>query len=707
MSDIEYFTPFNDTSLTSTPSSQRRTSNFFPSGTSSSNTFIPENEILFASTITNTTNNHRNNITSPVVSTVSHPRPSNVNPNQSINSNSVTPTFNASKFFNSNNATTNSLDPTTPFTSSSTSLSTTPTANNNIQLNIHNSRPSSSSMPLFGGIDVGNDLSNDISNLSIMSSPPLPTTNFNGSQYPHHSHNQNQSQNLSHQSHHPMGFQPSGSIISPSYPNPPRSASTSALGPGLSSMNTSTAAAPPNPHSHSSNNSSSGTPLTMNQWSIWNEATPLSTKSVPTGFFESSSTPKLSTLEEFIDGELMFPNVVLEDDQDEAIKYPNDLLFSPFLGQPSGQDQFQPPHQYNNGQFRSNDQAGPLPQQQFYTDFQYQSNPGQLSRTNRTNSVSSSGTIKARRENIYVNKINIPTFIPSGFPAPPMDDIDTSPTNNRAIPIQMTQSDRNLEDMRQFLVDPKNSIGPDILLDNSDKVLQSKLDSISKREKEIFSQQEKSKQDIENPEPLIQSPQAIKSSVATKSRSSETIKLNLPKDHYSQYQGVAINDKLFVNDVLQAKISNKYSEDYVSTFYKRNSHGYMFIKEPTTTLKVNTTGNKSWVQLKIKLPPHNEQIDASTPLSKKLKVDIKQLPLWRPINLNASSGDNGNSSSNSYSTYGSSSKKLKNNGLNGNNKKSDYSNGNGNGNGNAGGNGNSRKPKNLNVSKRFGKRNSE
>lgn len=68
------------------------------------------------------------------------------------------------------------------------------------------------------------------------------------------------------------------------------------------------------------------------------------------------------------------------------------------------------------------------------------------------------------------------------------------------------------------------------------------------------------------------------------------------------------------------------NEDYCSTFYKRNSLGYMFIREPSNTLKVNNSGPRSWVQLKIKFP---EAVSA-----KKLKVDIKQLPFWKPINVN-------------------------------------------------------------------------
>ena len=51
--------------------------------------------------------------------------------------------------------------------------------------------------------------------------------------------------------------------------------------------------------------------------------------------------------------------------------------------------------------------------------------------------------------------------------------------------------------------------------------------------------------------------------------------------------------------MLNHDLTNRYSEGYSTTFYKRNKHGYMFIREATNTLHVH---QNSWVQLKIKLP---------------------------------------------------------------------------------------------------------
>lgn len=68
-----------------------------------------------------------------------------------------------------------------------------------------------------------------------------------------------------------------------------------------------------------------------------------------------------------------------------------------------------------------------------------------------------------------------------------------------------------------------------------------------------------------------------------------------------------------------------HAEDFCSTFYKRNNHGYMFIREGSNSPKVNSSGPKSWVTINVKL------FDAD---QKKLKVDVKRLPVWRPINLN-------------------------------------------------------------------------
>lgn len=68
-----------------------------------------------------------------------------------------------------------------------------------------------------------------------------------------------------------------------------------------------------------------------------------------------------------------------------------------------------------------------------------------------------------------------------------------------------------------------------------------------------------------------------------------------------------------------------YPEDYCSTFYKRNKHGYMFIREASSSLKVNSSGPKSWVTIKLRLGKED---------TKKLKVNVRNLPEWKPINLN-------------------------------------------------------------------------
>lgn len=77
--------------------------------------------------------------------------------------------------------------------------------------------------------------------------------------------------------------------------------------------------------------------------------------------------------------------------------------------------------------------------------------------------------------------------------------------------------------------------------------------------------------------------------------------------------------------VLDSCSLKDYPEDFCSTFYKRNTHGYMFIRELSNSLKVNASGPKSWVTLKIKLGEQEQQ---------KMKVDVKRLPVWKPINLN-------------------------------------------------------------------------
>lgn len=69
-------------------------------------------------------------------------------------------------------------------------------------------------------------------------------------------------------------------------------------------------------------------------------------------------------------------------------------------------------------------------------------------------------------------------------------------------------------------------------------------------------------------------------------------------------------------------------ENYCSTFYRRNRHGYMFIRETSNALKVNSNGPKSWVTLRVRMGRE----------AHKVKVDVRRLPVWKPINLNPPAG---------------------------------------------------------------------
>ena len=57
--------------------------------------------------------------------------------------------------------------------------------------------------------------------------------------------------------------------------------------------------------------------------------------------------------------------------------------------------------------------------------------------------------------------------------------------------------------------------------------------------------------------------------------------------------------------MLNHDLTNRYSEGYSTTFYKRNKHGYMFIREATNTLHVH---QNSWVQLKLNFLQHHQQL---------------------------------------------------------------------------------------------------
>lgn len=113
------------------------------------------------------------------------------------------------------------------------------------------------------------------------------------------------------------------------------------------------------------------------------------------------------------------------------------------------------------------------------------------------------------------------------------------------------------------------------------------------------------------------------------SKKNISIKINLPRDYKCKEK---LASPVNLNRILLDQICStavKYQEDYCSTFYKRNKHKYMFVKESSNSLKVNNSGGKSWVTVKLNLNPDQAS-------KKKLKVDIKNLPVWKPINLNQS-----------------------------------------------------------------------
>lgn len=112
------------------------------------------------------------------------------------------------------------------------------------------------------------------------------------------------------------------------------------------------------------------------------------------------------------------------------------------------------------------------------------------------------------------------------------------------------------------------------------------------------------------------------------------IRLNLraPSRSFSQLE--APNS----NHAILASLSDHTNVDknFCSTFYKRNDQGYMFIKESSSSgnsLKVNGSSLKSWVVLKVKLG-HSGGPDSS----RKVKVDTKYMPIWRPATGGGSGG---------------------------------------------------------------------
>lgn len=98
-------------------------------------------------------------------------------------------------------------------------------------------------------------------------------------------------------------------------------------------------------------------------------------------------------------------------------------------------------------------------------------------------------------------------------------------------------------------------------------------------------------------------------------------------------------NKVFTQYLLaQDNTKQIYQEDYCSTFYKRNHNGYMFVKEPANSIKINSNGigTKSWVQIKLNLPSKVNNVNKSSG-SRKIKIDIRQLPYWKPPSNKSSS----------------------------------------------------------------------
>ncbi|ODV77093.1 uncharacterized protein CANTADRAFT_27477 [Suhomyces tanzawaensis NRRL Y-17324] len=240
-------------------------------------------------------------------------------------------------------------------------------------------------------------------------------------------------------------------------------------------------------------------------------------------------------------------------------------------------------------------------------------------------------TLSKNKRNIFLSAVNNPSFVPSAKlkPAPPMKE--------------RTGPDLGLERTREFINTHKRrgdvTPSPNAKLAHKIQVsTHSKLKQIEKPKLWMSEQRSLLQKTYHEEKPL----------------DSTKIKVRLPRAHSvpdprtelsvtgATKKTVHTRSDDFTRDVLSSRtFSSKYAEDYCSTFYKRNSHGYMFIREPTNSLKVNSSGGKSWVELKIKLPsdglPHQtDQHQQAALLLRKLRVDIKKLPIWKPINLNGS-----------------------------------------------------------------------
>lgn len=174
---------------------------------------------------------------------------------------------------------------------------------------------------------------------------------------------------------------------------------------------------------------------------------------------------------------------------------------------------------------------------------------------------------------------------------------------------------------------PSESSGQSLnqIIDINSDLLSSQLDklSIDKPFRSIWSQSELDRPMV--PKFNIYSEKVNNPTFIPKSNLSKEIETKLGKIQIklpnSNQKIKKLGNKRLLNHLDDSFIN--YGENYVSTFYKRNKNRYMFIKENTTSLKVNSVGSKSWVVIKLRL---NNKV-----VKKKLKVDINQLPIWNPI----------------------------------------------------------------------------
>ncbi|CAH2354137.1 hypothetical protein CLIB1423_14S02938 [[Candida] railenensis] len=238
--------------------------------------------------------------------------------------------------------------------------------------------------------------------------------------------------------------------------------------------------------------------------------------------------------------------------------------------------------------------------------------------------------------NIYSTKVNNPSFIPTYF-------------NQASTSIPGTSSTEGLG----ILESPPATKGYPIIVENEPLQIRDSKTVASQEayKKEHAKAKAKAKRTklIFGPSP---SPISIftvpLSSVYTEKEEIHPSKcvVNLPQK-FSTIKGFSKTsldsshpvNKVFTQYLLaQDNTKQVYQEDYCSTFYKRNHNGYMFVKEPANSIKINSNGigTKSWVQIKLNLPSKANSLNKSVG-SRKIKIDIRQLPNWKPPSNKSSS----------------------------------------------------------------------